>query len=172
MVLAFQNECNLIRLFRDVARSSGSKNRDHLKSVQGNLLHFAVLLVIRTSAAINASANIKLNVISRSQKTRNMGIRPSQRDWWWRVSNSLCGVPQKFRLTVMSNTRLPFMDYVFVNEIQGRSELGSFCLGTHTLQDSLMMMRYGTDEMKKTYLHRLVQAEIGPSFAMTVRDQL
>ena len=31
---------------------------------------------------------------------------------------------------------LPFMDYVFVNEVVGRSEIATVALGTHSLQDS------------------------------------
>ena len=62
---------------------------------------------------------------------------------------------------------MPFKDYVYVNEIQGRSELAPIALGTHSLQDSLMMYNYGSDEIKAKYLDKLVSAEIYPSFAMT-----
>lgn len=34
------------------------------------------------------------------------------------------------------------MDYVYVNEVQGRSEYGQIALGTYTLQDSIMLDRY------------------------------
>ena len=30
---------------------------------------------------------------------------------------------------------LPFMDYVFINEVVGRSEIATVALGTHSLQD-------------------------------------
>jgi acyl-CoA dehydrogenase len=62
---------------------------------------------------------------------------------------------------------LPFMDYVYVNEVQGRSEFGQIALGTYTLQDSIMLHRYASEEWRERYLHRLVQAEVSPSFAMT-----
>jgi acyl-CoA dehydrogenase len=62
---------------------------------------------------------------------------------------------------------LPFMDYVFVNEVQGRSEFGQVALGTYTLQDSIMLHRYASEEWRDRYLRRLVQAEVSPSFAMT-----
>jgi alkylation response protein AidB-like acyl-CoA dehydrogenase len=62
---------------------------------------------------------------------------------------------------------LPFMDYVYVNEVQGRSEFGQIALGTYTLQDSIMLDRYASEEWRERYLHRLVQAEVSPSFAMT-----
>jgi alkylation response protein AidB-like acyl-CoA dehydrogenase len=62
---------------------------------------------------------------------------------------------------------LPFMDYVYVNEVQGRSEFGQVALGTYTLQDSIMLDRYASAEWRDRYLHRLVQGEVSPSFAMT-----
>jgi alkylation response protein AidB-like acyl-CoA dehydrogenase len=62
---------------------------------------------------------------------------------------------------------LPFLDYVYVNEVQGRSEFGQIALGTYTLQDSLMLHKYANEEWRKKYLERLVAAEVSPSFAMT-----
>ena len=62
---------------------------------------------------------------------------------------------------------LPFMDYVYVNEIQGRSEYGQIALGTHSLQDSLMLNQYASHEWRERYLDRSSQAEVSPSFAMT-----
>ncbi|GAA3845901.1 acyl-CoA dehydrogenase [Sphaerisporangium flaviroseum] len=62
---------------------------------------------------------------------------------------------------------LPFLDYVYVNEVQGRSELGQLALGTFTLQDSLMLHRYANAAQRERFLVPLVQAEIWPSFAMT-----
>ena len=65
---------------------------------------------------------------------------------------------------------LPFLDYVYVNEVQGRSEFGQIALGTYTLQDSLMLHKYANEEWRKKYLERLVAAEVSPSFAMTEPD--
>jgi acyl-CoA dehydrogenase len=62
---------------------------------------------------------------------------------------------------------LPFMDYVYVNEVQGRSEFGQVALGTYTLQDSLMLDKYVSPEWREAYLSRLVRSEVSPSFAMT-----
>ena len=62
---------------------------------------------------------------------------------------------------------LPFMDYVYVNEVQGRSEFGQLALGTFTLQDSIMLHKYASPHWRADYLDRLVQAEVWPSFAMT-----
>jgi acyl-CoA dehydrogenase len=62
---------------------------------------------------------------------------------------------------------LPFLDYVFVNEVQGRSEWGQLALGTFTLQDSLMLHEYAEPEWRERYLAPMVAGEISPSFAMT-----
>mmetsp|Transcript_44703 Transcript_44703/g.96108 ORF Transcript_44703/g.96108 Transcript_44703/m.96108 type:complete len:456 (-) Transcript_44703:549-1916(-) len=67
---------------------------------------------------------------------------------------------------------MPFRDYIYVNEVQGRSEVGSVCLGTHSLQDSLMLYNHASKDIKAKYLNGIVQADIYPSFAMTEPDLL
>ncbi|MDE0931846.1 MAG: acyl-CoA dehydrogenase family protein, partial [Halioglobus sp.] len=62
---------------------------------------------------------------------------------------------------------LPFMDYVFVNEVVGRSEIATVALGTHSLQDSIMLHRYANDKWRNKYLEPLVAGEVFPSFGMT-----
>lgn len=62
---------------------------------------------------------------------------------------------------------MPFLDYVYVNEVQGRSEFGQLALGTFTLQDSIMLDRHASPRWRAEYLDRLVRAEVWPSFAMT-----
>ncbi len=62
---------------------------------------------------------------------------------------------------------MPFMDYVFVNEVVGRSEIATVALGTHSLQDSIMLHRYASDQWREKYLKPLVDGEVFPSFGMT-----
>lgn len=62
---------------------------------------------------------------------------------------------------------LPFLDYVYVNEVQGRSHFGQFSLGTYSLQDSIMLDKYASSVWRERYLRPLVTGEIYPSFAMT-----
>ncbi len=69
--------------------------------------------------------------------------------------------------TELGGGGLPFLDYVYVNEVQGRSEFGQLALGTFTLQDSLMLHRYAAPEQRTRYLEPLVAGDIWPSFAMT-----
>ncbi|WHU49682.1 acyl-CoA dehydrogenase family protein [Gordonia sp. L191] len=65
---------------------------------------------------------------------------------------------------------LPFLDYVYVNEVQGRSEYGQLALGTWTLQDSIMLNRHASARWRDAHLEPLVRGEISPSFGMTEPD--
>lgn len=65
---------------------------------------------------------------------------------------------------------MPFGDYVYVNEVQGRSAFGQLALGTFTLQDSLMLHAHASQRQRERFLRPLVAAEIWPSFAMTEPD--
>ena len=62
---------------------------------------------------------------------------------------------------------LPFMDYVFINEVVGRSDVATAALGTHSLQDSIMLQRYASERWREAYLKPLVAGEVFPSFGMT-----
>lgn len=72
--------------------------------------------------------------------------------------------------TELGGGGMAFLDYVYVNEVQGRSDYGQLALGTFTLQDSLMLDRYAPPLWRERYLQRLVAAEVWPSFAMTEPD--
>ena len=65
---------------------------------------------------------------------------------------------------------MPFMDYVRVNEVIGRSHHAMQALGTLSLQDSLMLARHGRPEWRERYLKPIVSGEFVPSFAMTEPD--
>ena len=62
---------------------------------------------------------------------------------------------------------LPFLDYVYVNEVVGRSHAAMVALGTHSLQDSIMLHEFASDEWRDRYLKPLVAGEVFPSFGMT-----
>jgi len=62
---------------------------------------------------------------------------------------------------------LPFLDYVYVNEVVGRSEIAMVALGTHSLQDSIMLKEFASPEWRDRYLKPLVDGDVFPSFAMT-----
>jgi acyl-CoA dehydrogenase len=65
---------------------------------------------------------------------------------------------------------LPFLDYVYVNEVVGRAHYAMVALGTHSLQDSIMLHLHASPEWRERYLAPLVAGEIFPSFAMTEPD--
>ena len=65
---------------------------------------------------------------------------------------------------------MPFMEYVYVNEVVGRSSPAMVALGTHSLQDSIMLREFASDRWRDAYLGPLVAGEIFPSFGMTEPD--
>ncbi len=62
---------------------------------------------------------------------------------------------------------MPFLDFVYLNEVIGRSELGQLAVGSVSMQDSIMLHTYGTDEQKRRWLVPMVQGEIFPSVGLT-----
>src|SRR5579875_260762 len=62
---------------------------------------------------------------------------------------------------------LPFMAFVYLNEIIGRSEFGQVAVGSVSMQDSIMLDLYGTPEQKERWLKPLVEGEIYPSVGLT-----
>jgi len=64
---------------------------------------------------------------------------------------------------------IPFMDYVLVNEILGRSPLAPVCVGSQAPDsgNAEILWRHGTDEQKARWLRPLVAGEIRSCFSMT-----
>ena len=62
---------------------------------------------------------------------------------------------------------LPFMDFVYLNEIIGRSEWGQLAVGSVSMQDSIMLHRYASDGQRERFLKPLVNGEIYPSVGLT-----
>ena len=60
-----------------------------------------------------------------------------------------------------------FMDFVYLNEIIGRSELGQLAVGSVSMQDSIMLHRYGNEAQKARWLAPMVAGEIFPSVGLT-----
>lgn len=62
---------------------------------------------------------------------------------------------------------IPFMPFVFMNEIIGRSRFGSVAVGSMSMQDSIMLNLYASDEQRERWLKPLVAGEIYPSVGLT-----
>jgi alkylation response protein AidB-like acyl-CoA dehydrogenase len=62
---------------------------------------------------------------------------------------------------------VPFMHFVYLNEIIGRSHWGQAAVGSLSMQDSIMLHLYGSPEQKKRWLEPLVAGEIYPSVGLT-----
>lgn len=65
---------------------------------------------------------------------------------------------------------MPFLDYVHVNEVIGRSFFAMQALGTLSLQDSLMLNRHASKACRERYLAPLVNGDKVPSIGMTEPD--
>src|ERR1700730_13976973 len=59
------------------------------------------------------------------------------------------------------------MPFVYLNEIIGRSEYGQLAVGSVTMQDSIMLHLYGTEEQKARWLAPMVAGDIYPSVGLT-----
>ena len=62
---------------------------------------------------------------------------------------------------------LPFMDFVYLNEIIGRSDWGQVAVGSVSMQDSIMLHLYASDEQRERFLKPLVAGDIYPSVGLT-----
>src|SRR5688572_28438494 len=62
---------------------------------------------------------------------------------------------------------IPFMPFVYLNEVIGRSHWGQAAVGTLSMQDSIMLHLYGTDEQRRRWLDPLVAGDIYPSVGLT-----
>ncbi len=62
---------------------------------------------------------------------------------------------------------LPFMDFVYLNEIIGRSEWGQMAVGSVSMQDSIMLHLYASDEQRERFLKPLVNGDVYPSVGLT-----
>ncbi|MPY92039.1 MAG: acyl-CoA dehydrogenase [Acidimicrobiia bacterium] len=62
---------------------------------------------------------------------------------------------------------LPFMSFVFLNEIIGRSEYAQWAVGSVSMQDSIMLYLYANPTQRERYLMPLVNGDIYPSVGLT-----
>ena len=65
---------------------------------------------------------------------------------------------------------LPFIDFVYLNEVIGRSHWGQVAVGSVSMQDSIMLHRFAGEAQRRRFLDPLVAGDILPSVAMTEPD--
>ena len=61
---------------------------------------------------------------------------------------------------------MPFLHFVYLNEIIGRSHWGQAAVGSLSMQDSIMLHLYSNESQKKRWLVPMVAAEIYPSVGL------
>ncbi|QDQ92868.1 acyl-CoA dehydrogenase [Rhodococcus sp. WB9] len=62
---------------------------------------------------------------------------------------------------------VPFLDFVYLNEIIGRSEFGQMAVGSVSMQDTLMLHKHGTPEQKQRWIPPMVAGDLLPSVGLT-----
>ena len=62
---------------------------------------------------------------------------------------------------------LPFMPFVYLNEVIGRSEFGQVAVGSVSMQDSIMLHLHASQEQRERWLQPLVAGDIYPSVGLT-----
>jgi acyl-CoA dehydrogenase len=62
---------------------------------------------------------------------------------------------------------IDLMTFVLLNEIIGRSHWGQWAVGSLSMQDAIMLHRYGTPEQQERWLLPMVSGDIYPSVALT-----
>lgn len=62
---------------------------------------------------------------------------------------------------------VPFMPFVYVNEVIGRSEFGQVAVGSVSMQDSIMLHLHASQEQRERWLQPLVAGDIYPSVGLT-----
>lgn len=65
---------------------------------------------------------------------------------------------------------VPFLDFVYLNEVIGRSEFGQLAVGSVSMQDTIMLHKHGTDEQKRRWIQPILSGEFLPSVGLTEPD--
>jgi len=127
---------------------------DHLLEIRGRVRDFIESRIYPVESQLEARGDAKAAALMKEL------MEAAKREGLWAL-----GHPKE-----IGGQGLPFLDYVYVNEVVGRSEYAMVALGTHSLQDSIMLKEFASEEWRERYLTPLVAGEIFPSFAMTEPD--
>lgn len=92
------------------------------------------------------------------------------------LARRLCDEAKARQLWALGHPRelggggLPFLDYVYINEIIGRSHVAQLVLGTASLQTSILLDRHAPPEWRDRALAPLVNGDFQIAFAITEPD--
>jgi alkylation response protein AidB-like acyl-CoA dehydrogenase len=125
--------------------------RPELAELRRKMKEFIDGEVIPAEPQLNAGDRLKA-----ADKLEELKAEAKRRDLW------ALGHPAE-----IGGGGLPFMDFVYLNEIIGRSEWGQMAVGTVSMQDSIMLHLYASDEQRERWLKPLVAGEIYPSVGLT-----
>ncbi len=126
---------------------------DEVRSIRERMRKFIDDEVIPAEAAIEA----EMEEGDRSSGTISRLKESAKRQGLWAL-----GHPEE-----IGGGGLPFMAFVYLNEIIGRSEYGSAAVGSLSMQDSIMLHLYASEAQRKRWLEPLVAGEIYPSVGLT-----
>lgn len=124
-----------------------NSNRSQLRAAMRDFIDNEVITAERVLAAGGEEAAVTLKGLQESAKRRGL----------WAL-----GHPRE-----IGGGGLPFYEFALVNEIIGRSKYGQSAAGTLSMQDALMLHRFGSEEQRARWLPPLVAGEITPSTGMT-----
>jgi alkylation response protein AidB-like acyl-CoA dehydrogenase len=127
---------------------------EHVRPIRDRVRHFVETRVQPVEAILDERHDKQARTVMRGL------MDDAKREGLWAL-----GHPRE-----IGGQGLPFLDYVYVNEVIGRSEHAMVALGTHSLQDSIMLQLHAAPEWRERYLVPLVEGEVFPSFAMTEPD--
>jgi len=133
--------------------ASGFEVPDHVRPIRDAVLAFMVERVEPAEPVLQAGGVEAAGVLLQLQEE-------AKAEGLWALGHPV----------ELGGAGMAFLDYVYVNEVQGRSEHGQLALGTFTLQDSLMLDAHASEAQRERWLTPLVAAEVWPSFAMTEPD--
>src|SRR3546814_759002 len=128
-----------------------SESSTSLKMLRQRVLRFVEDDVYPAEAALDAAPRPRRHAL-----LQDLMQRAKERDLW------ALGHPRE-----LGGQGLPFMDYVRINEVIGRSFWAMQALGTLSLQDSLMVHQHGGALWRERYLLPMIAGDFVPSFAMT-----
>ncbi len=126
---------------------------DEVRSIRERMRKFIEEEVIPAEAAIEA----EMEEGDRSAGTISRLKESAKRQGLWAL-----GHPEE-----IGGGGLPFMAFVYLNEIIGRSEYGQVAVGSLSMQDSIMLHLYASEAQRKRWLEPLVAGEIYPSVGLT-----